>query len=121
MPDVMEKEELYLSTFRELEKKRAHGEPTWLRRAREEAIHSFTQLGFPTTQMEEWKYTNVAPIVKTAFRTSSLAESLAEPKASPEVKDLEASLWMDAKGTHLVFVNGRFSSELSSLGALPAG
>jgi len=34
--------------------------------SREQAAQRFEQLGWPTTQWEEWRYTNVAPIAKTA-------------------------------------------------------
>src|SRR5918996_1398595 len=34
-----------------------------LRKLREEAFAEFTQTGFPTVKNEDWKYTNVAPIL----------------------------------------------------------
>jgi Fe-S cluster assembly protein SufD len=64
---------------------------------REEAARRFAQLGWPTTQWEEWRYTNVAPIAKTKWRTAAGATVAAPvpgsiPNASAE----------------LVFVNGKF-------------
>ncbi|HCR00497.1 MAG TPA: Fe-S cluster assembly protein SufD, partial [Acidobacteria bacterium] len=34
---------------------------------RDDAFGCFDRLGFPTTRLEEWRYTNVAPIADTAF------------------------------------------------------
>jgi Fe-S cluster assembly protein SufD len=76
--------------------------PGWLRRIREEAIQRFEELGFPTTREEDWKFTNVAPIARTRFHP-------AEP-ASVVLRDSDKP--------RLVFVNGRYSPELSS-GSLP--
>jgi hypothetical protein len=33
----------------------------------EEAMKHFSRLGFPTTKNEEWKYTNISPIVNHDF------------------------------------------------------
>ena len=35
---------------------------------REQAAQRFTQLGWPSTKLEEWKYTNVAPISRVDWR-----------------------------------------------------
>ena len=40
----------------------------WLQALREAAFHRFTELGFPTTHNEEWRFTGVAPIARTNFR-----------------------------------------------------
>ena len=42
-----------------------------IERIREEARQRFSELGYPTTHDEEWRFTSVAPIVRTAF-TSAL-------------------------------------------------
>src|SRR3712207_58107 len=47
-------------------------DPSWLRRLREEAIERFEQRGFPTTDEEDWKYTNVAPIARQTFTPALL-------------------------------------------------
>ena len=40
---------------------------SWLRKLREEAFQRFSELGFPTTHDEEWRFTNVAPIARTQW------------------------------------------------------
>ena len=39
----------------------------WLRSLRENAFRRFTELGFPTTHDEDWRFTNVAPIARSRF------------------------------------------------------
>ncbi|HEV8588808.1 MAG TPA: Fe-S cluster assembly protein SufD [Pyrinomonadaceae bacterium] len=105
----------YEAAFRELIKRR-NDEPSWLRRAREDAFAHFERIGFPTVRDEDWKYTNVAPITRTKFEpvfgTTNVAASL-----NGHAKDF---LLPEAIDSQLVFVNGVFQRELSSLN-LPDG
>jgi len=39
----------------------------WVQALREAAFQRFAELGFPTTHDEEWRFTNVAPISRSAF------------------------------------------------------
>jgi Fe-S cluster assembly protein SufD len=39
----------------------------WMQTLRDAAFHRFSELGFPTTHDEEWRFTNVAPIARHAF------------------------------------------------------
>ena len=72
-----------------------------LRRTRQAAIERFSGLGFPTTHNEAWKYTNLAPFLKTPYQPAPPTGFSRElPAASPGA-------------TRLVFVNGRFAPELS--------
>ena len=38
-------------------------EPEWLRDLRKEAFLEFSERGFPTVKQEDWKYTNVVPVI----------------------------------------------------------
>ena len=40
----------------------------WLQALREAAFQRFSELGFPTTHDEDWRFTNVAPIARARFR-----------------------------------------------------
>lgn len=104
---VKETQDLWLDAFVEAERRSRDTEPARLRELRGEAWERFRSLGFPTTKHEEWKYTNVAPIARAAFRTAQSREPASPPLAG-----------MD--GPRLVFVNGRFHPGLS-LRALPKG
>lgn len=85
--------------------------PQWLTKLRRDSMDRFAALGFPTTHDEQWKYTNVSPIAKLNFEPGAPAR--AELSSVPQ-----ADAGCD---TRLVFVNGGFSRELSSLDKLPRG
>src|ERR1017187_4116730 len=72
-----------------------------LGRTRQAAIERFGALGFPTTHDEAWKYTSLAPFLKTPYQPAPAATFTGElPAASPGA-------------ARLVFVNGRFAPDLS--------
>ena len=84
---------------------------TDLRRA---AFDRFAQLGLPTTRLEQWRFTNVAPIATTTFSPAgpvSVAASAASPYITP----------VDGDAPTLVFVNGRYARELSTATDRPSG
>jgi Fe-S cluster assembly protein SufD len=82
-------------------------EPGWLERRRADAFARFERHGLPTPRLEEWKYTNVAPIARGRF---------AHPEAAPSRLDRSALGSLTLGGAlprEIVFVNGRLSRELS--------
>ena len=102
--------ETYLAAF----DRAATGGPAWLHEVRARAIARFSDLGFPTTREEEWRFTSVAPIAQRAFRPAPAGT------AGVAAADLAPALFGDGVG-RLVFVNGRYAAGLSELGGLPAG
>jgi len=86
-----------------------------LRETRRAALDRFADLDFPTTQDEEWRFTNVAPIARTRFAPA--------PRSTVALAatDAERLALAEAGAVNLVFVDGHFSSELSHTGELPAG
>jgi Fe-S cluster assembly protein SufD len=76
---------------------------------------SFTSLGFPTPKIEEWKYTNLEPIVAFDFsRRDGATKKVAEA-------ELLTRAFADASATRLVFLNGVYAPELSLRDRLPEG
>jgi Fe-S cluster assembly protein SufD len=105
----------YLADFQRFAQATAASAPAWVRDLRAAALSHFADLGFPTTRQEDWKYTNVAPIAKTAF-------SLAAAEGNGGVRGtLEGVNLADTAGAQLVFVNGRYAPQLSILRSLPRG
>src|SRR5215467_12743738 len=107
--------ELYPSEFKRYQSDGAAKNPPWLRQLRESAIETFQELGFPTTHDEDWKYTNLDSLTSVPFHHGNGA-----------VKNLTANevfafALADAESQRLVFINGRYSSELSDLRRMPAG
>lgn len=116
MSEISEVREHYLSSYAGFGKNRGPaGNPSWLAPIRQAAISRFSEIGFPTTKDEEWKYTSVAPIVKVPFRP-------AVPDSNGPTSDRVAQATIGEPAcTRLVFVNGRYSEELSSIRSLPQG
>jgi Fe-S cluster assembly protein SufD len=108
-----------VETGRSLEHVLANGKvfdngPAWLRQLREQASQRFAAVGYPTTRTEEWKYTNVASIVKTQFRTG---EYRLDDSLIPAIEKLKAGV----EAISLVFVNGKHCRQFSTHETLPGG
>lgn len=67
---------------------------------RQQAAQRFRQLGWPTPEMEEWRFTNVAPIERVEWKSAG--------DARPETKFGTVSMRSRALA-ELVFVNGRLA------------
>jgi len=116
---VTDIQDSYLTSFSEFDKKAARDGQAWLRPIRHKAILRFTELGFPTTRDEDWRFTDVSPIATTPFAS---APTLAQDgHARLTSRELERFTFPDLTCSRLVFVNGRCAPELSSLLPLPDG
>jgi len=101
--------EAYRADFGRLASSVFRAEPQWLSRFRGNAMQSFESLGFPTMKNEDWHFTSVAPIADRTFHP-------AEPPSRRLSPDNVAQLvFAKLAGPMLVFVNGRYDSELSSI------
>src|SRR5208282_3747150 len=91
-------------------------QPRWLLPVRKAGLACFAELGFPTLRDEDWRFTNVAPIVQLPFQ-------LAAPVVvnGAESRALDVALFTRLAGNRLVFVNGFLAPELSRLKAVPGG
>lgn len=107
MASEMKSTDPYLQKFESVS--RGSGHPAWLFPLRKAGIARFAELGFPTIQQEDWRYTNVGPITKLPFR----------PTLQPADRKLDRSVlerftFFGLEGFRLVFVDGHFSPELSN-------
>ena len=108
--------EWYVSNFKSFEEKLNGQSKSFLHDIRKEALKQLAELDFPTNKNEEWKYTNISPILKHNFIP---AINTVLPKFShSEVKEL---LFKGFDYHLLVFVNGIYSEEFSEIGELPKG
>jgi Fe-S cluster assembly protein SufD len=107
--------DFYLANFAEFEREVAQNGQAWTQPLRQAAISRFAELGFPTTRLEEWKYTNVAPITRIPFQHAKRAAQglAAEALAAATIPGLVSA--------QLVYINGHFAPEFSALQALPKG
>ena len=83
---------------------------------RREGAAAFARLGFPTMRNEDWHYTSVRAIADASFVSSG--ERATSPRPSPS--DLQPYVF-GGDWPLLVFHNGRFASDASSMRALPDG
>lgn len=88
--------------------------PSRVRTIRSQGAAAFQTTDYPNTRMEEWRHTNIAPIVNTPFAT--LVEPVPHALAKP---DITPFLFGDGEWTELVFVDGYFAQDLSRMAALP--
>ncbi len=86
--------------------------PAWLKERRESAARQFASVGFPTTRLEDWRFTNVSPIAEANWPLAQGGFTQAEA--------LVSSVHVPG-AVRLAIVNGQFAAGLSDLGALPKG
>lgn len=114
MTKVADRTARYVADFEAFARNGASGAPAWLRELRQGAIARFSELGFPTTKQEEWRFTSVAPIADARF---TLPHAARAPLPAPA--DI-ARLCVGA-GPRLVFVDGGYIPALSPPAELGGG
>jgi Fe-S cluster assembly protein SufD len=88
------------------------GQAPWLKKLRRRAIERFVEAGLPALKLEDWKFTNLAPLAAIDFRPID-----AQPAAAASI----APFVLAEPTFRMVFVGGRFQAPLSDLEALPDG
>lgn len=96
-----------------------------VRALREQSLERFTTLGFPTPRLEDWKYTNVAPIAEGGFVPAAALPGAGTAEETPQaLAAARRQLFPDLDAHRLVFVNGRYNQALSTIASsspLPPG
>jgi Fe-S cluster assembly protein SufD len=106
----------YWEKFEQFQKLSTVNDPEWVRAIRKAAISSFVESGFPTIKDEDWRFTNVAPIARLPFNPA-----IGRASAAIDPRNLSGLTFAGLPGHKLVFVDGKFAPELSSLGKLEGG
>jgi Fe-S cluster assembly protein SufD len=108
MAIVTQPKDWFLKQFEQFDRS-----PTALRfqPLRQSARGRFRALSFPTLRTEDWRFTNVAPLLKEAFELPSAGKVVAGVLPAPAAPD----------ALRLVFVNGQFVPQLSALANMPEG
>jgi len=99
----------YLDQYREFSTGAAKTAPAWVNDRRRAAAARFEALGFPTTRNEDWHFTTVGPIAEREFTF------VAARTGDARRDDFDAYGFGGSTGESIVFVNGRFAPELSTL------
>ncbi|HEX8097151.1 MAG TPA: SufD family Fe-S cluster assembly protein, partial [Pyrinomonadaceae bacterium] len=111
---IAKEQSRYAEAFRALRERGV--EPGWLNRLRADAFERFEHLGFPTTDLEDWKYTNIAPIARTECAPVKEREEISSDFAAA----FEQFTYRESARSQLVFLNGVYQPRLSSTDALAA-
>ena len=91
----------YVSLFDEFEKNLNGESKSPAHSLRRKAIKDFSNLSFPTNKNEEWRFTNITPLLKHKFKLALDAPSIAKDEVDRfRFKDMKCSL--------MVFINGFF-------------
>src|SRR5437868_595480 len=109
MSTVLAEQNVYAAQFSEMADRLPGAGLMWIDRLRKNAIERFLDSGFPTTKLENWKYTNVAPIRRLTFSPSRRLPAASIPHSLRAQIELFPS-------PRLVFVNGMFNPDLSTAG-----
>ncbi len=91
-------------------------QPSWLLARRRAGMARFAEVGFPTLQDEDWRFTNVAALAKLPFK----------PVLSANVSGITTEVirgltFGKLSAVRKVFVDGHYAPELSSADSQPAG
>src|SRR3989339_433948 len=114
MNSSAELKELFIKQFQSFENTLNGEKELPLHQIRKDAIEKFSTLNFPSIKDEEWKYTNINPLLSKTFKP---ADSI--PEVDPEF--INKYLFDKKEFITLVFVNGYFSKEFSEIDSLPKG
>ncbi|MBO0860386.1 MAG: Fe-S cluster assembly protein SufD [Chloracidobacterium sp.] len=115
MTQVVKEKDSIFSAYKLFAQAR-EGRPAWLANLREKAGAAFESLDFPNTRDEEWKYTNVAQILKVPYRaSSSQGDTESNSLNGLAARDIERFMFAESRESQLVFINGAFSRKLSNL------
>ncbi len=110
----MKETEPYLQKFARFENETK--QPCWVFPLRKAGITRFAELGFPTINDEDWRFTNVAPIAKLPFQP--VFETARDGLTREAIEKLAFG---SLPGARLVFVNGHYLVDLSSAGSEKPG
>ena len=87
----------------------------WLDALRDAGASSFRESGFPTVRDENWRYTNIRPILKQTFAPVAPAGD------GSGDEDIAKFTLPELHSHRLVFIDGHYAPALSSIGQVPEG
>src|SRR6266700_7721426 len=90
--------------------------PAWIFPLRKAGMARFAELGFPTLQDEDWRFTNLSPLVKLPFKPV-----FASSRDGLTTEALRGLTFGQLASIRLVFVNGHYQPALSSPPVLESG
>ncbi|MGA9292021.1 MAG: SufD family Fe-S cluster assembly protein, partial [Ignavibacteriaceae bacterium] len=114
MDEILDLKNWYIQKFEHLETN-LNGDSSAVHYLRRDAISYFSDLKFPTLKDEDWKYTNIAPLLKYNFKPVDPKKNVAPLQPGK----IEKFLFENLEHSLLVFINGHYSEDLSKVQDLP--
>ena len=111
MEDKTNLKQYFINQFEEFEKSLNGEKVSHFHQLRKSALDEFSNLSLPTQKDEEWKYTNISPLLKHNF--------IPGDKIAFDSTRIKNFLFDELEHSLMVFVNGHFSRELSRLEEIP--
>lgn len=103
----------YVRQFENIRTALPGGALPWLDRMREKGLERFACTGFPTRKVEAWKYSDLRTLREHEFSI---------PLVDEQAVSIDAPPWVyGEEGVKLVFVNGCFRADVSSMTLLQSG
>ena len=78
---------------------------------RRKGLAALCNTGVPTSRDEDWRFTNIQPLLNTQLSY----------QADSDIADIDTYLFSKLDGSRIVFLNGKFSADLSDFSRLPSG
>ncbi len=88
----------------------------WLEGLRDRSSAILLEETFPSTKDEAWRFTDLSPLLQVTFQLPETSNVASIP--SSEITPL---IFSEAADSRLVFVNGVYAPQLSSVAGLPVG
>jgi len=115
MTKALDLKDKYVSDFEVFSANGGSSVPQWLQDLREQGIQCFRDVGFPTKRDERWRFTSMSRVTGTKF---ALANG---ERPSVSVAEVRQHVLVTGSNQLLVFINGRYSQDLSSTSGVPEG
>lgn len=107
--------DVHLSRFEDAEAGLPGYGTDWVRALRRTAIDAYERQGWPTTDLEAWKYTSLGPVRRVDHRPAP------DRTGELSLEDLDHVTIDGFDAARVVFVNGRLDEALSTLDRVPDG
>ena len=116
MADTSQIKNWYLSLFKDFENRLNGEKSNPIHKLRREAIDKFAEIEFPNLHQEDWRFTDIGPILKHSFAYPDRKSAVMPAKSE------SSKLFFTGMKSHVVvFVNGFYSKELTTMLPLPEG
>ncbi|MGQ4649479.1 Fe-S cluster assembly protein SufD [Lyngbya aestuarii] len=118
IPVSVKPEVSYLSDLLEQCRQAEPLKADWLQKLRQKAAATIQEAVLPSKKDEEWRFTDLSPLSQLKFQVASTQKTLDIASLGLDITPLTLP---EAVNSRLVFVNGTYAPQLSSVSAIPEG